>query len=75
MEEENNSEEIIYFQYSNVLYFVQQVERSAFCLSQKKCRCRTKAIYDFREAYSIKISYLPITSSLLSQAIFFKHCF
>lgn len=32
--------------------------------------CRTKAIYDFREAYSIKISYLPITSSLLSQAIF-----
>ena len=26
MEEENNSEEIIQFQYSNVLYFVQQVE-------------------------------------------------
>ena len=26
MEEENNSKEIIHFQYSNVLYFVQQVE-------------------------------------------------
>ena len=26
MEEENNNEEIIQFQYSNVLYFVQQVE-------------------------------------------------
>ena len=26
MEEENNNEEIIHFQYSNVLYFVQQVE-------------------------------------------------
>lgn len=38
MEEENNSEEIIHFQYSNVLYFVQQVEDPlSVCLRKSAC--------------------------------------